>query len=628
MKGGYWEKMTRSRLSRRRTLAGTGGLGLSAIALGLVGCGDDNSGSGGGEQTNSLVDVPVDTTSQAKGGGTLKDVYTAELTHMDALASNSASTVNNISVFTYPRLVKFTAVPRGEVNDGSMVEGDLMESFELSGDKLTLTLKLRQGLKWDPRAPTSGRVIDTEDVLFSWKKFAAINPSAPNLVYDATKSPGAPVESFTAPDNRTIVMKLRQPDGALLPLLAGWDQFYTMPRESEGGFDPRSDARGYGPWLLEEFRPSAYTYWRKNPDYYVKDRPFFDRLERTLVPEFATRLSQFKAGNIHTDVVQNSQQDVIQLKRDVPQTLLRQQQTFQGTTSPNIIFGYEGNSIFKDVRMRQAMSMSIDREAFADAIENRESFARDGLPVEVAMNSMLSAGWPDFWMDPQDEKAFGPNAKYLQYNPTEAKKLIAAAGHANGADFDFFFNKENTYGATYARMVEIYAAMFQEVGLRPTLEGQPYAQWLANWQYGYIPAAFAAGTVKGFSGAGLSAERARFTPALSLYGVLHSEGDAFHGATPTGNEAVKGDPKLNDILGKARQELDRDKAIDLVQEAIRYTTQQAYMIPKPSNPKFFTIWWPAIGNQGTYESSVVGPNIWAETRLNWWLDTTKPPFRT
>jgi hypothetical protein len=64
-----------------------------------------------------------------------------------------------------------------------------------------------------------------------------------------------------------------------------------------------------------------------------------------------------------------------------------------------------------------------------------------------------------------------------------------------------------------------------------------------------------------------------------------------------------------------------------VQDSIRYATEQAYFVPKPSNPKFFTIWWPAIGSQGAFESSVVGANIWAETRLNWWLDTTKPPFR-
>lgn len=628
MQTGYWSGVLRQRLSRRRAMGTAAALGAGAATLTLVGCGSEGGGSQ--QRGSGLLAEPVNTTSQAKAGGTLRDVYNADLTHGDALLSNSASTVNLVSVFAYPRLLKFTVVQYPKQNDGSMVEGETMESFEFSGDRLTLTMKLRQGMKWDGRAPTNGRVITTEDVLFSWKKFAAVNASAPNLVYDATRSPGAAVESVTAPDNRTIVMKLKQPDPALLTLLAGWDQFYVMPTESEGGFDPKTEVRGHGPWLLDEHRPSAYMHWRKNPDYYVKDRPFFDRLERALVPEFATRLSQFKAGNIHTDVVAASQQDVIQLKRDVPATLVYQAQNFPVASSPNIIWGYEGNSIFRDVRVRQAVSMAIDREAFADAIENRANFEREGLPVEVAFNTVLSAGWPGFWMDPRDEKTFGPSAKYLQFHPDESKKLLSAAGFPTGVEFDFFYNRENTYGATYARMVEIYTSMLSEVGLRAKLQGQPYAQWLANWHYGYLPQDFAAGKVKGFTGMGLAAERQRYTPALSLFGLMHPEGDAFHGAiSPDGTgQAVRGDPKLNADLARLRAESDRERAVALTRDIIRYATQNAVYIPKPTHSKAFSVWWPAVSNINAYASSNVGPNIWAETRLNWWLDTTKPPFRT
>jgi len=623
----YWETFARRRIMRRRLTAGAAGGSLAAALL--AACGGDEDSGGEKGASSGFAHEPVDTTSQAKPGGVLKDYYTADLTHMDALLSNSASTVNLVSVFAYPRLLKFTIVPYPKVNDGSMVEGDLMESYELSPDKLTLTLKLRQGLSWDSRAPTNGRGIDTQDVLFSWKKFAALNASAPNLVYDAERSPTAAVESVSSPDARTVVMKLHHPDAALLTLLAGWDQFYVMPRESDGGFDPKTEIRGYGPWILEEHRPSAFMNWRKNPDYYVKGRPFFDKVERALIPENATRLAQFKAGNIHTDVVLNTQEDVVQLHRDVPSSLVLQAPTFAVVSSPNVIFGYEGNSPFRDTRVRQAMSMAIDREAFADAIENRQGFATQGIDLEVAFNTVLSAGWGDFWLNPKDEKAFGASAKYLQFNPEESKKLLAAAGFASGVEFDFFFNREQTYGPTYARMVEIYASMFPEVGLKPRLQGQPYAQWLANWHYGYIPRDYQSGKVKGFTGIGLAAERTRYTPALSLFGLMHPQGDAFHGAVgPDGKgSGIDGDPKLNADLAKLRQESDRNKALSLTHEVIRYATQQAIFIPKPSTSKLFTVWWPAIGNLGAFNSSSVGANIWAETRLNWWLDMTKPPFK-
>jgi ABC-type transport system substrate-binding protein len=629
MSQNYWNSFT---LSRRRALTATGAGALGAAFLAACGGGSSDSGSGGTSapktsDKSGLIHEP--TQSDGKPGGTIKTVYTADILHMDALSSNSSSTVNDVAVFTYPRTLKFATTKYPKPHDGG-VEGDAMESWEISPDKLTVTMKLRQGMKWDPQAPTSGRTIDTRDILFSWEKFKKVNASSTNLAYDATKSPGAAIETVTAPDDKTVVLKLKQPDGALLTLLAGWDQWYIMPRESEGGFDPKTTVRGYGPFFLDDHRPSAYTHWRKNPDYYVKGRPYYDRLERALVPDFSTRLAQFKAGNIHTDVVEQTQDNVVQLKKDLPQALLILGsggfgKAWSPTTAGNVYFGYEGNSIFKDVRMRQALSMAIDGEAFADVYENRANFAKDGLDNSVSWNSALSPAWQGAWINPQDEKEFGPNAKYHKYNLPEAKKLVAAAGF-NNAEFDFFHNSEQTYGAGYARQVQIYAAMFSELGIKPQQKGHPYATWLAQYHYGYIPATYNAGTTKGFNGIGLGAERQRYTSVLSVHGLVHVEGDAFHGATADGNNAVKGDPKLNDMLGKLRQEADKNKVNDGMKEVQRYLAQQMYYIPKPSNSIPFTVWWPAIGNVGAYTSSVVGASRWAEHNLQWYLDTTKAPF--
>jgi len=324
MTSGYWQRFTESRLSRRRALVTTGAGALGAAFLAACGGGDS-----GGEpkpaasrDKSGLVYEPVESTANAKPGGAIKHFYTTDVTTFDGLLSNSASTVNDVSVFTYPRMLKFALTKYPKPNEGG-VEGDAMESFEVSPDKLTYTFKLRPGMKWEAKAPTSGREIDTDDILFSWGKFARVNPSAPNLAYSQA-APSAPIEKVEAPDSRTIVMKLKNPEAALLTLLAGWDQLYIMPRESDGGFDPKNEVRGYGPWLLEEYRPSAYIHWKRNPDYYVKGRPYPDRLERPLVSEYAARLAQFKAGNILHDVVEQSQQDVVQLKRDVPQALLIQ----------------------------------------------------------------------------------------------------------------------------------------------------------------------------------------------------------------------------------------------------------------------------------------------------------------
>ena len=540
--------------------------------------------------------------------------------------------MNDATVFAYSRMVKFQTTKHPKLYEGG-IEGDLMESWETSPDKLTLTFKLRPGLKWDSRAPTNGRGIDSQDITWSWQKFASLNPGAVNMVYDATKNPGAAVESLTAPDSRTIVMKLKQPDSALMTTLAGWDQFYPMPRESESQFDPRTTVRGHGPWMLDEYAPSAYTYWRKNPDYYVKGRPYADRLERALIPEFAARVAQFITGNIHTDVVEGAQDQVLQVKKDAPDAVLMlghggNGRNYAATVSNHIIFGYEGNSIFKDIRMRQAMSMAIDREAIADSVENRVVFQKEGLDNGISANSALSPAWNGYWIDPNNEKEFGPTHKYLKYNPAEAKKLIAAAGYPNGVEFDFFHNRENTYGVIYSRMLEIYASMLPDVGLRAQLNGVPYATWQPQYYQGYVKSAFDAGRAKGFNGAGLSAERSRYTALMSLYGLHHVQGDAFHGASLNGSPGNEGDPKLNDMLGRLRLESDTNKVKEGVKEAQRYLAEQMYIVPKPTNSIAFTVWWPKIANLMAYNTAPAGPNRWAEQNLQWWIDESKAPLKS
>ena len=144
----YWQKLTNRTISRRRAIAVTGGTALGAAFLAACGGSDSGSGSGEKKDASSNLYKPVDTSAQAKQGGVVKHYAAADITHFDALASNSASTVGNGSIFAYTRLLKFKSGIYPNVADGG-VEGEMAESFEVSPDKLTVTMKLRQGQKWD-----------------------------------------------------------------------------------------------------------------------------------------------------------------------------------------------------------------------------------------------------------------------------------------------------------------------------------------------------------------------------------------------------------------------------------------------------------------------------------------------
>jgi ABC-type transport system substrate-binding protein len=274
------------------------------------------------------------------------------------------------------------------------------------------------------KAPTSNREIDVQDVLFSWDRFSRLGQQRGILSYNAETAPDAPIDSISAPDRNTIVFKLRKENAAILPLLAQGIGFFIMPREADGGFNPRGEIRGYGPYLLEEHLPSARFVWRKNPDYHVKDRPFIDRIEKPIIPEYASRLSQFRAGNIYTSVV--TPEDVIQTKKDLPDLLLRQATSWQTGLQAYLRYGYEGNSPFKDQRVRQALAMLIDRPSYVDAVTNRDRFVAEGMPLEVRFQNMVPTGYEEAWLDPTDEKKFGSEAKYYKFDVAEAKKLLTA----------------------------------------------------------------------------------------------------------------------------------------------------------------------------------------------------------
>ncbi len=620
----YWQRLTQSRMTRRRALAGTAALGAGAAALSMVGCGGGDSGKSpadtGPVDKSGLLSTPQDTTAQAKPGGMFKNVLSADVTSLDPLSSSSFTSQDVIAVNTYPRMLKFKPAKYPNLADGTS-EGDLGESYELSADKLSITFKIRQGMKWDSRTPTSGREIDAQDVAFSYNKFATISPLRGDFVYNAQSSPGAPVESVQVIDNRTVTFKMKFPDASIIPLFTTSINFFVMPRESDGGFDPKGTVRGYGPYTLEEYRPSSLYKWVKNPNYYVKDRPFIDGVENPIVPEYATRLAQFKAGNIW--LTQATQQDVVQTKKDDSRLLLRQGESFQSNPTAIVVFGYEGNSPFKDERVRQAVSMLIDRELMTDTIGGRESFAKEGLDVPTRYHTVVGGGWEGVWIDPQDEKKFGPNAKYLAFNVAEAKKLLSAAGFTS-LDSSLFYAAGAIYGSAYTNIANLLPGMMAEGGIKLKQDPKEYqTDWLPNYYYSY-----AQGEKKGTNGMLFAAERSYPTIASQFFATHHKDGPRFHGMTPNGLNPKDGDPQVNSTIEKIRGEFDVDKQRGLIQDLARYMTGKAYNIPYPTTTLAFGTYWPCVGNLGLLRTYVGGSPTVETYAANVWIDQSKPPFKT
>src|SRR5688572_3231552 len=201
---GYWSSFTGSRISRRHALRAGGAFGLSAAFL--AACGGSDSGGSTSQQASSSSDLvvkPTDSTSQAKRGGVLKDYAQAEPRSLDPV--NPQADYNRIAPFVYSTLL--AAKPNKLEPATGELQGQIAQSWETSPDGLTLTFKLRPGVKWHNRPPVNGRTVDTDDVLFSLDRYAKLGPLG-TLVFNSA-APGAPVLSATAPDKSTVVLKLK-----------------------------------------------------------------------------------------------------------------------------------------------------------------------------------------------------------------------------------------------------------------------------------------------------------------------------------------------------------------------------------------------------------------------------------
>jgi peptide/nickel transport system substrate-binding protein len=608
--GLYWSNLLSNRIRRRRALAMAGSAALASAVLASCG-GDDQPGQA---NERNLVAEPVDTLQRAKRNGLMKDrTPWGDPASLDvSLASNS---LRPISTQVYSTLVLFK--PGFMKPSENEVGPDLAESWEYSPDGLQIALKLRQGVRWHNKPPVNGRSLDVEDVLFSWDRFtrkSALRSSIANVV-----DPRAPVLSLTAPDSRTIVINLKEPViyglGLFSPTTPGG--LYIIPKETDTTFDMRADMIGTGPWAMADYTPSVGFTLKRHADYYDKDWALVEQVDLPLISEYASALAQLKAGNIYSMGSENplgvKQEDILTVKREEPR--LSVYQSILAGASSLQSFGWlpEGKSPFLDERIRQAVSMAIDRDLYIDTFGNVSQFEADGLPIEARWNTSLTADFEGWWLDPKS-KSFGPNAKYYEHNLPEAKKLLAAAGYPSG--FETISNYVTGPQLGVPRHKEVLDSMIGEAGISSKVNSIDYAkEYTPKYRDGK-------GQYEGWAYITASGGAGRFDPIGSLANQFWSDGGtaSFHGFSLNGKNDLSGDPKLDAMIEPARLERDDEKRRNLVFDIQRYLAKALYSLEPPGMSTSFTMAWPCLGNFHVY---------WGR-RYNYrlWVDETKPPFKT
>ena len=599
MGSNYWDAVLQRRLNRRRLIHTT-----SAAAAGgalLAACGGSSSSD---DEGSGLLASYVDTTDKATRGGIWQGYQGRDSDHFDPLTGTQATLAH--TVHAYSRLLSFKEGTVFDPPDGSVVP-DAAASYEISPDGRRVTLKLRPNNKLDPRPPTNGRVITAEDVKFSFDRFAALSPNRGNILNSV--SPDLPVESVTTPDSSTVVVNLAFPDSSILSMLA-WAWFLNVvPVEASGQFDIKQDMRGSGPWMLTRYEPSVGWSYRRNPNWHrAAERPYLEGIDYALIPETAATEGQFSAGALWS--YNAPAESVIPLKNQNPKALLYSQSPLLGNG------GYRAMGLSKkpdsplvrDVRIRRALSMLIDRDGLNEVFGNINAFEAAGIEVESAWHSHTPCSWNTIWLDPKEGK-LGDTSKYFQYDPGEAANLLRASGNFGmRIEYASWANMITAWG----QQVEVVSEMLQRDG-HFVLDRKvgDYASW-------YQP----------------TYNRSTLYDGLASFQVVSGLPDwnmtIWNTTAPGVRNAYINSwddvPGLRDIMVRHRDERDPQRRVTIAHDWQKLMASEMPYIPysQPSGTATFSFAWPWFGNYGVYKSWG-STTEQADVSIHYWHDKAKDP---
>jgi peptide/nickel transport system substrate-binding protein len=578
----YWHRINQRRISRRRALAATSTAALGAAFL--AACGGDDGDDRGQDTTGPLARLE-DTSSKAVPGGFWKTSEVADANGFNVVTLPTIPAGRATDFYTF--LLKYS--PGTEGRRGAVV-GDSAESYEIAPDGLTLTMKIRDNHRFDPRPPTNARNMTARDVKFSWDRFIASSPQARDFQSD---NPDSPIASLSAIDDKTIQAKLNFPYRSILEIFAYEQYLMIMPVEADGGFDVRSETRGAGPYYLDKWNPSVSLIWKKNPNWYEKGLPYIDTIEEFAIPVAATATSQFESGALWDMPPGVQQEDVLRLKNDHPTMVMYPVYPTLGGDSCWSI-SQQPDSPLRDERARQALSMLTDRDLYLEVVNATDKFTSAGIPVESRWNSHISSPNPE-WLDPKKNE-LGENSKYFQHNPAEAKKLISAAGYTGQ---ELLMQQADRH---QARPFEILHGMWNE-GFNLTARIVPYEP---DWR------------------------SLQLSAGKNYNGILYNSGTGFNAEqhivrwyTPDGRYRASSEeiPVLTPLARRIRSELDGDRQASLIKEFQREAAKIMPVIMSIGATTRFDLKWPWLENLGVWINGRHSTHV----KSYYWYNRSKDP---
>src|SRR6266404_3157372 len=193
----------------------------------------------------------------------------------------------------HPLAPHYNTLLRIDPNDrtGSRPVADLAESWTVSRDGLTYTLKLRPGVKFH-----DGSLMTSRDVKASYDRI--VNP--PPGVISYRKGNYRAVEAVEAPDAATVRFQLKWPEASFLITLASpYSWIYKADILARDQQWYARNVMGTGPFKFVEHVKGSHWIGRKNPDYWDKGKPYLDGYRAIFMSSSSAQVAALRGERAH-----------------------------------------------------------------------------------------------------------------------------------------------------------------------------------------------------------------------------------------------------------------------------------------------------------------------------------------
>ena len=438
-----------------------------------------------------------------------------------------------------------------KINKTGKYEPDLIESMpEISEDKKTYTVKLKDGIKF-----SDGKPLTSEDVIFTYETIADPSYDGGNIRYvenivgfkDFNEGDAKHLEGIKAFDDKTIQFKFQKPmmmnmsflDMRIIP------KHYYM--HEKGDIKPLKNKinkpLGAGPYKLKKFLPRQYTELTLNENYFGT-KP---KIENIIIRTIDTK--------IMTQALVNGEIDIY-VGIGEPEPIETANKTGYINRNQFLRHGYgylhinNEDPVMKDPKVRQALLYGLDRQALLDLYYK-------GLAVPLDIPA--SQTW---WMYDKD---FDKKLTHYDYNPEKAKKLLDEAGWEMAKDgyrYKDGDKMEIIWAATkdvdlVNYLMPILLQNWKELGVDVKISMLDFNTLLDVLQY----------ERKGYSISNLGEnEKTVFDP----YQAWHSNNISVGGS----NTSLYSDKTNDELIDKMIVETDEEKFKEIWQEWALYVNQQ------------------------------------------------------